>query len=184
MAKRWVLVFQAMSIVFIEDLHKVPVALCNSIQTNKQTKAMKAIQVHKYIQESSEFQKMSEDQSNEYLSMQETVAKPTIAKKNQMLVQVYACSVAPGDQMVTIQGQLVIMQQKFPFVPGMDICGKVIDHNGSTEFKKGDFIVVSNEASAIGGLAEFMVVNQEECNIKPSNVSILHAASCLQCGHG
>lgn len=138
---------------------------------------MKAIEVHKYVKDASEFKNMAESQGNEYISMEENADKPAPSKSQEMLVQVLACSVAPGDQMVTIEGKLVVMHQKFPFIPGMDICGKIVDDNNSTVYKNGDFVVASNASSATGGLAEFMVVKEEECTIKPPDVSILEAAS-------
>jgi len=139
---------------------------------------MRAIQVHKFIEDASEFKDMDESKGDEYLSMEDNIEKPAAKNKKELLVRVFACSVAPGDQMVAIQGQMVVLQPPLPCIPGMDVCGEVVDHNGSALFQNGDVIVASNGTTATGGLAEFMVVNEDECALKPPGVSVLDAASC------
>merc|ERR1712226_1607615 len=67
--------------------------------------------------------------------------------------------------------------QPFPFVPGMDICGVVVDPNGSTTFQNGNVIVASNGMNPVGGMAEYMVVEHDECVLKPTNVSVEQAAA-------
>lgn len=76
-----------------------------------------------------------------------------------------------------VQGNMLFMHEKFPFVPGMDICGVVEDSNKSTQFKKGDVIVASNGMTPVGGMAEFMVIPENQTVILPTGVSVEHGAS-------
>jgi len=69
------------------------------------------------------------------------------------------------------------MHQPFPFVPGMDICGTILDSNGSSKFKNGDVIVASNGMTPVGGMAEYMTVSEGEAVILPTGVSNEHGAS-------
>eukprot|EP01083_Nonionella_stella_P030908 84711_1 len=143
------------------------------------TITMKAIQVHQFIDLPSSLSKDKEEDGkalDAMLSMADDVPKPTSLKKNTMLVQVLACSISPGD-VIMVQGNMMIMHQPFPFIPGMDICGVVVDSNDSTQFKNGDVIVASNGMSAIGGMAEYMAVNEGEAVLLPAGVSTEHGAS-------
>eukprot|EP00546_Thalassionema_frauenfeldii_P010228 CAMPEP_0178926844 /NCGR_PEP_ID=MMETSP0786-20121207/18789_1 /TAXON_ID=186022 /ORGANISM="Thalassionema frauenfeldii, Strain CCMP 1798" /LENGTH=368 /DNA_ID=CAMNT_0020602073 /DNA_START=403 /DNA_END=1509 /DNA_ORIENTATION=+ len=141
---------------------------------------MKAIQIHQYLNLPSS---LEGDSANQYLSMNHNVAKPgeseSPLKKNQMLVKVLACSISPGD-VIMVQGNMkTMMHQPFPFVPGMDICGVVIDPNGSTTFQNGNVVVASNGIHPVGGMAEYMVVEKDECVLKPKKgVSVEAGASC------
>ncbi len=111
-----------------------------------------------------------------FLSMNDDVPKPATLKKHQMLVRVFACSFSPGD-VIMVQGSMILMHQPFPFIPGMDICGEIVDSNNSKEFKNGDIIVASNGMLPVGGMAEFMVINESEAVILPPGVSREHGAS-------
>ena len=110
------------------------------------------------------------------LSINGDVPKPTSLKKNQMLVRVLACSLSPGD-VIMVQGNMIFMHQPFPFIPGMDICGEVVDSNGSANFKNDDVVVASNGLSPVGGMAEFMAIDMGEAAILPHGVSREQGAS-------
>jgi len=134
---------------------------------------MKAIQVHQFMELPSSLQQ--EDGVDAFLSMCDDVPKPSL-KKQQMLVRVFACSLSPGD-VIMVQGSMILMHQPFPFIPGMDICGEIVDDNGSTNFKNGDIVVASNGMSPVGGMAEFMAINESEAVILPPGVSKEHGAA-------
>mmetsp|Transcript_1527 Transcript_1527/g.3254 ORF Transcript_1527/g.3254 Transcript_1527/m.3254 type:complete len:356 (-) Transcript_1527:76-1143(-) len=136
---------------------------------------MKAIQVHQFMELPSSLQ---EDNSNvdAILSMNDNIPKPTSLKKNHMLIQVLACSISPGD-VIMVQGNMLFMHQPFPFIPGMDICGVVVDNNSSTKFKNEDVIVASNGMNPVGGMAEFMAINEKEAVILPQGISNEQGAS-------
>jgi alcohol dehydrogenase len=138
---------------------------------------MKAIQVHQFMELPSSLQGAGDDANYESsLSMNDDVPKPASLKKHQMLVRVFACSLSPGD-VIMVQGSMILMHQPFPFIPGMDICGEIVDSNNSKDFKNGDIIVASNGMLPVGGMAEFMVINESEAVILPPGVSKEHGAS-------
>lgn len=63
-------------------------------------------------------------------------AKPQLGGRNELIVRVLACSISPGDTMM-LRGNAIFMHpSKFPYVPGMDICGIVDEVDpGVTAFK-------------------------------------------------
>ncbi|KAL3779822.1 hypothetical protein ACHAW5_002007 [Stephanodiscus triporus] len=135
---------------------------------------MKAIQVHQFMDLPSSLQE--DGKVDALLSMNNDLPKPDLLKKNQMLVRVLACSLSPGD-VIMVQGNMVFMHQPFPFIPGMDICGEIVDRNGSANFKNGDIVVASNGLIPIGGMAEYMVIDEGEAVILPPCVSKEQGAS-------
>lgn len=136
---------------------------------------MKAIQVHQFMNLPFSLQG-GDGNYDSYLSMNDDVPKPSSLKKNQMLVRVFACSLSPGD-VIMVQGNMVFMHKPFPFIPGMDICGEIVDNNGSANFKNGEIVVASNGMLPVGGMAEFMAINEGEAVILPRGVSKEHGAA-------
>jgi len=134
---------------------------------------MKAIQVNQFL----DLWGQNEKTAEAHLVMNDDAPAPSSPKKKQMLVKVLACSISPGD-VITAQGNMLIMRQPLPFVPGMDVCGVVVDNNGSTKFAKGTIIVASNGMTPVGGMAEYMIINEEEAVLKPADVSNEEGASC------
>ncbi|CAB9530034.1 alkenal/one oxidoreductase, chloroplastic [Seminavis robusta] len=131
---------------------------------------MKAIQVHEFVED---FEILQGNDS--LMSMNNNVDKP-VPKKGEILVQVQACSLSPGD-IIMVHGNLIFLHEARPFVPGMDISGVVVDNNGSKLFQEGDGVVASNGVSPVGGMAEYMVVNENEVVLKPSKVSVQEGAA-------
>ena len=129
---------------------------------------MKAVNINAF------FDPSSPTDLNQAMSMR-TQAVPA-CKPGQLLVQVLACSISPGDATM-VRGNLIFLRQPFPFVPGMDICGRVVDSNSSSQFTVGDIIVASNGMSATGGMAEYMAVDEGEAVLKPPAVGFEVAAS-------
>ncbi|KAL3827240.1 hypothetical protein ACHAXA_004715 [Cyclostephanos tholiformis] len=129
---------------------------------------MKAIQIHQFMVLPSSLQ--DDGKVDALLSFNNDVPKPTFLKQNQMLVRVLACSLSPGD-VLGAQGNMIFMHQPFPFIPGMDICGEIVDSNSSSNFKNNDVVVASNGLHPIGGMAEFMVIDEGEAVILPQGVS-------------
>jgi NADPH:quinone reductase-like Zn-dependent oxidoreductase len=94
-----------------------------------------------------------------------------------MLIRVLACSLSPGD-VIMVQGNLIFLHPgKFPFVPGMDVCGVVEDSNGSKAFSNGDIVVADKGMQAEGGMAEHMAIEEQEAVLKPPHVSVQEAAA-------
>mmetsp|Transcript_8155 Transcript_8155/g.23438 ORF Transcript_8155/g.23438 Transcript_8155/m.23438 type:complete len:373 (+) Transcript_8155:103-1221(+) len=142
---------------------------------------MKAIQVNQFVSPSL-------DNIDEAITMSDKVSMPAIqlsssskkgkpSKNNKMLVRVLACSISPGDALM-VHGNMIFMHpDTFPFTPGMDICGRIVDSNHSASFKNGDIIVASNGTMPQGGMAEYMIVDEAEAVLKPSTVSVDKAAA-------
>jgi NADPH:quinone reductase-like Zn-dependent oxidoreductase len=132
------------------------------------TSTMKAIEVHEFIQDFSNVQ--------ETMTMNKNADRPTL-NKNQMLIKVLACSLSPGD-VLKVGGNLIFMHpSKFPFVPGMDVCGTVEDPNGDERFQVGDIVVAADGINSEGGMAQYMAIPKSEAVLKPAKVGVLEAAS-------
>jgi len=138
--------------------------------TAKPHPRMTAIHVHDFILD---FEALKDNDG--LMSMEFGVPKP-ILKKGQILIEVKACSISPGDAM-TVHGNMIFMHQPRPFIPGMDVCGVVVDDNGSHNFKNGDIVVADNGMSPVGGMAEYMAISEEEAVLKPPQVSVEEAAA-------
>lgn len=132
--------------------------------------AMKAIEVREFI---------FEDLNNltTAMTMNNNSEMPQLAQ-NELLIKVHACSISPGD-MLMIKGNMIFMHpSKFPFVPGMDVAGEVVDANGLANFQVGDIVVASNGTLPIGGMAQYMAIQVDEAVVKPpDNVSVEEAAA-------
>jgi len=130
--------------------------------------AMKAIEVHQFIQDF--------DDVRDTMKMNNQAERPTL-KKNQMLIKVLACSLSPGD-VIKVGGNLIFLHpSKFPFVPGMDVCGIVEDPNGDDRFKVGDTVVAADGINSEGGMAQYMAIPKSEAVLKPAQVGVLEGAS-------
>lgn len=131
---------------------------------------MKAIQVHQFV---SDFDAL--ERTDGIMSMNTDLPKPSL-KKKQVLIRVLACSISPGD-VIMVHGNLIFMHETFPFVPGMDVCGVIVDANGSKKFNVGDVVVADNGMVPTGGLAEFMAISEDEAALKPSKLSVEESAA-------
>jgi 2-desacetyl-2-hydroxyethyl bacteriochlorophyllide A dehydrogenase len=139
--------------------------------SNSVPKTMNAIEVKQFVERPSDASNLKE-----VMTMNSSAPVP-LPKKNELLIRVQACSISPGD-VVMIRGNMIIMHpSSFPFVPGMDVCGEVVDANGSTKFKTGDIVVAANGMSPVGGMAEYMVIPEDEAVIKPADVNVDKAAA-------
>jgi NADPH:quinone reductase-like Zn-dependent oxidoreductase len=117
------------------------------------------------------------------ITVSSSVPRPVLCKKaksKEMIVRVLACSLSPGD-IFMLSGRIIVMHpKKFPYVPGMDVCGIVEEVSSSVEekeFKKGDIIVANNGINPTGGLAEYMRVKTSNATRKPEHVNPVDAAA-------
>merc|ERR1712232_756799 len=102
-----------------------------------------------------------------------------MGNKPSMIVKVLACSISAGDTMI-LSGNIIFLKPTLPYVPGMDVCGRVEEvSEGLSEFKEGDIIVASNGMTPVGGMAEYMLVDPSLAALKPLSVDITQAASCI-----
>lgn len=102
-----------------------------------------------------------------------------------LLVKVLACALNPGDcRLMNGSVSLVMKPEKFPYIPGIDVCG-VIEAMGDkcaaaySNFKVGDRVVASLEPFTHGSFAEYVVFDAKLAAFAPpaSMCSALDAAS-------
>ena len=110
-----------------------------------------------------------------------TTAIPVLNKQDEILVRVQACSLAPGDVRV-LKGHCDYFQEPpggFPYIPGGDLAGVVVQVNETSRFKVGDSVIAMFELPRpCGGLAEYATVKEVNAEIAPTSVGPVKA-SCL-----
>ena len=99
-------------------------------------------------------------------------------QSDEVLMRVRAAGVNPVDWKIR-QGQLrFILRPEFPYVPGGDIAGEVVEAGaGAAPFKRGDFVVASMDFRKGGGYAELAVAKKSAIALKPASLSFAEAAS-------
>jgi NADPH:quinone reductase-like Zn-dependent oxidoreductase len=131
---------------------------------------MKAAAVHNFLHD------FDRDELERSVTIHD-VPRPAVSSGT-LLIKVLACSLSPGDAHMA-RGSIVFMHPKaFPYVPGMDVCGRVEEVSPEIEeFKVGDVVVASNGIAPQGGLAEYMAVSAAQAVLKPENVPVEQAAA-------
>lgn len=127
---------------------------------------MKAIQINKYG-------------GPEVLEINTNIPEPVL-KPDQILVDVYASSINPFDNIVLAGFMEKMMPLKFPTTMGGDFSGVVSKvFEGETEYKVGDQVygqaIVFNGGS--GSFAEKVASNSKSTALKPKNINFFEAAS-------
>ncbi len=127
---------------------------------------MKAVQINKYG-------------GPEVLEINLSAPEPVL-KPGQVLVEVYASSINPFDNIVLAGYMEKMMPLKFPTTMGGDFSGVISKiSDGETEYKVGDQIygqaIVFNGGS--GSFAEQVASNTKNIALKPKNINFLEAAS-------
>jgi NADPH:quinone reductase-like Zn-dependent oxidoreductase len=104
------------------------------------------------------------------------VPRPVI-RGDQILVRVRASSVNPVDWKFR-SGKPRIPFLKMPRVPGLDVCGEVVEVGSSVSaFQPGDEIFAMLSAFAGGGCAEYAAVPARQAAAGPRNLSFREAAA-------
>ena len=103
-------------------------------------------------------------------------------KQNQVLVKVKASSVNPIDLMKREgYGSAIFEKQRrqnFPWILGSDFSGNVVSAGNKVKrFKEGDDVWGCTSNASAGTYAEYVVINQEEVNFKPKNLTFEESAS-------
>ena len=105
------------------------------------------------------------------------ISKPFL-EPGKMMVRVSACSFAKGDVHLLTGSLSFVFRAKYPYTPGMDICGKVVALGpGVTGFSIGDVVAASQGARCVGGCAEYMLVEERYTARVPEGVSPLVASA-------
>lgn len=91
-----------------------------------------------------------------------------------------ACALAPGDVRV-LSGHCDYFQEPpegFPYIPGGDVSGIVVEADETSRFKKGDTVLAMFELPRpLHGLAEFISVKENLAEIAPKNASPVESAA-------
>lgn len=95
-----------------------------------------------------------------------------------VLVEIHAAGLNPLDHKIRDGEFKLILPLKPPFALGSDLAG-VVKAVGTkvTSFKAGDEVFARVDAQTIGTLAEYFVVDQKDCALKPATLSMEEAAS-------
>jgi len=96
----------------------------------------------------------------------------------EMLVRVRAAGVNPVDWKIRRGDLRMVFWIGFPYIPGGDIAGEVVDLGaGVTRFRPGDAIVAFGDLKQGGGYAELAVVKESAAAPKARSLSFIEAAS-------
>ena len=103
-------------------------------------------------------------------------------KQNQVLVKIKASSVNPIDLMKREgYGSAIFEKQRrqnFPWILGSDFSGNVVSAGNKVKrFKEGDDVWGCTSNASAGTYAEYVVINQDEVNFKPNNLTFEESAS-------
>ena len=119
------------------------------------------------------------DETN--FKINESIALPE-PKQNQVLVKIKASSVNPIDLMKREgYGSAIFEKQRrqnFPWILGSDFSGYVVSAGNKVKrFKEGDDVWGCTSNASAGTYAEYVVINQDEVNFKPKNLTFEESAS-------
>jgi NADPH:quinone reductase-like Zn-dependent oxidoreductase len=110
------------------------------------------------------------------------VPRPT-PKPDELLVQVYAVSVNPIDNMIPTGVFKAVVRFQLPATLGSDLAGVVIEVGSRvTRFKPGDAVFANIFDQGTGSIAEFAVVPESAAALKPTHLDFVQAASIPMVG--
>jgi len=112
------------------------------------------------------------------LSITTNRPKP-IRQKGELLIQVYACALAPGDVRV-LKGDCDFFQSpgEFPYIPGGDLSGVVVEADEDSRFSPGDQVMCMFELPRpLCGLAEYATVKESNAKLKPPSMTMIQASA-------
>lgn len=123
--------------------------------------------------------------AKDVLTMVDELAVPALKRgSGEMLIKVHACSVSPGDERMMSGDCIAVKKPKeFPYVPGLDVSGVVVEvdpevsKKNSCRFRVGDEVVATWEMFGVGGMAEYAIVQMKLAAHKPPRVGFVEAAS-------
>ena len=112
--------------------------------------------------------------------------RPPAPGPGKLLLRVLASSFAAGDvHMLSGRVSLVFAPDRYPYCPGMDVCGEVVAVGSlppsalpsSPRFSVGDVVAAFVQGGAC--TAEFVVVDAAKAAVKPAGVPATAAAACV-----
>lgn len=101
-------------------------------------------------------------------------------KDSEVLIEVHACALAPGDVRV-LAGHVDYWQEPpngFPYIPGGDVSGVVVEADEGSRFGVGDEVMAMFEIPRpMGGLAEFISAKEGRVEMAPKSVPLMEASA-------
>ncbi|KAK2971426.1 hypothetical protein RJ640_025376, partial [Escallonia rubra] len=98
--------------------------------------------------------------------------------KDELLLKLEAASINPLDWKLQKGKARPILPRKFPFIPGTDVAGVVLEvGTGVGNFKAGDKVVAMLSVGGGGALAEYAVAKQGLTILRPTEVSAAEGAA-------
>ena len=96
----------------------------------------------------------------------------------EILVRVHAAGVNPVDWKIRRGDLRMVLRVGFPYIPGGDVAGEVVEVGaGVTQFRPGDAVVSFVDLKKGGGYAELAVVKDSAAAHKAQALSFTEAAS-------
>ncbi|MHC5228134.1 NADP-dependent oxidoreductase [Enterococcus sp. LJL99] len=96
----------------------------------------------------------------------------------QVLVTIKAIGLNPLDNYVRLGASKALLSYKMPLVLGNDFSGEIVKIGKKvTDFQVGDAVFGCRKQSKMGALADYIVVDCDEIELKPKNLSYEEAAS-------
>ncbi|MFI5458124.1 MAG: NAD(P)-dependent alcohol dehydrogenase [Isosphaerales bacterium] len=96
----------------------------------------------------------------------------------EILVRVRAAGVNPVDWKIRRGDLRLFLRVRFPYVPGGDVAGEVVELGpDARRFKPGDAVFAFVDMARGGGYAELAVVKEAAAALKPQSLSFTEAAS-------
>lgn len=115
--------------------------------------------------------------ADEVFELKKDIPKPTITDPSHVLIANKRTTVNPADCKQRAGNLQLVTKHEFPFILGQDFAGVVVSTGSAvTKLKVGD-AVFGCTAPRNGCSAEFVLAMEDECSVKPSNVSWDQAAA-------
>lgn len=99
-------------------------------------------------------------------------------RDDDVLIQVRAASINPLDSKIKSGEFKLILPYRFPLILGNDVSGTVVRVGARvSQFKPGDEVYARPDDDRIGTFAEFIAIKASSVALKPTNISMVEAAS-------
>ena len=98
--------------------------------------------------------------------------------ENEVLIRVAAVGINPADWMFRKGDFRFFIRGKFPFIPGADVAGEIIQAgNQVRQFQQGDLVYAMLPTTRAGGYAEYVIAKVNEVALTPRSISLMEAAA-------
>lgn len=99
-------------------------------------------------------------------------------RDDDVLIQIHAASINALDSKIKSGELKLILPYRFPLILGNDVAGTVVRVGARVRsFKPGDEVYARPDDDRIGTFAEFIAVKASSLALKPTNLSMVEAAS-------